>query len=402
MDIMIYAIPVFFILIGIELVVERVHQAEYYRLNDAMSNISCGIVQQVTGIFFKVISLGVYTLIYQHYRFLSIEPRCWSNLLLFIGVDFFYYWAHRKMHEVNAFWGTHVVHHQSEEYNLSVALRQSSLQVFVSVPFYIPLALLGFNPAIFFLINTLQTLFQFWIHTEAIRKLPKWFEYIFNTPSHHRVHHGRNPEYIDKNHGGTLILFDRMFGTFESEVAPVVYGVTKPLETFDPIWANIDYYKDVVQQVKIANGPLNKLRTLINKPGWRSMAQGGPLQVPEITRDEQKKYHVTLPNSVNVYLFVQYVIMLLLAVGYLLVQPKLGALLSWEQFSFAGLILLSSMSLGLLSDRRSNAFSIEIFRLLLLPILLHLLFGHLILSLSCFAVSLLSVLVFQRFKVYYN
>ena len=140
--------------------------------------------------------------------------------LAFFGYRLFVLLFHRYSHEINAFWGTHVVHHQSEDYNLSVALRQSAFQGVISGMFYLPLAVFGFDPIPFLLINTLQTLYQFWIHTETIHKLPRWFEYIFNTPSHHRVHHGRNPEYIDKNHGGTLIIFDRLFGTFQDEEAP--------------------------------------------------------------------------------------------------------------------------------------------------------------------------------------
>jgi sterol desaturase/sphingolipid hydroxylase (fatty acid hydroxylase superfamily) len=129
-------------------------------------------------------------------------------------IDMLYYWFHRYSHEINAFWGAHVVHHQSEEYNLSVALRQSAFQGFISAIFYFPLAILGFDPVAFAILGTFQTLYQFWIHTEAIQKMPVWFEFVFNTPSHHRVHHGRNPEYIDKNHGGTLIIFDRLNQNF--------------------------------------------------------------------------------------------------------------------------------------------------------------------------------------------
>ena len=158
-----------------------------------------------------------YLYLFKHYAIFDISNSFFNYALLFIGIDFFYYWFHRLAHEVSLFWGTHIVHHQSEDYNLSVALRQSSFQGFIAMFFYLPLAIIGFNPIAFVTINAFQTLYQFWIHTKTINKMPRWFEFVFNTPSHHRVHHGRNPKYIDKNHGGTLIIFDRLFGSFQAE-----------------------------------------------------------------------------------------------------------------------------------------------------------------------------------------
>ena len=138
------------------------------------------------------LSLAISNL-YENFALLQIEDSLVTYILLFIGIDFCYYWFHRMAHEVNLFWGTHIVHHQSEEYNFSVALRQSSLHAFVATSFYLPLAIIGFNPIAFITISSFQTLYQFWIHTKTIDRLPTWVEYVFNTPSHHRVHHGRNP-----------------------------------------------------------------------------------------------------------------------------------------------------------------------------------------------------------------
>ena len=177
---MLYAIPVFFILIGIELIIEKLQNNQLYRFNDAYSNISCGITQQIIGVFYKSVMLLAYYFLYTNFRLFDIPNTWWSYILLFLGIDCLYYFFHRYSHEINAFWGTHVVHHQSEDYNLSVALRQSAFQGLISGIFYLPLALIGFDPIPFLLINTLQTLYQFWIHTETIQKLPRWFEYFFN------------------------------------------------------------------------------------------------------------------------------------------------------------------------------------------------------------------------------
>lgn len=368
---MIYAIPVFFILIGVELLVARLHHLELYRFSDAVSNISCGISQQVVGIFTKALTMLSYAYIYYNWRLLDIPNTWWTYILLFLGIDCLYYWFHRYSHEISLFWGTHVVHHQSEDYNLSVALRQSAFQSIISGAFYLPLAFLGFAPIPFMIINTLQTLYQFWIHTEAIDKMPKWFEYIFNTPSHHRVHHGRNPQYIDKNHGGTLIIFDRMFGTFQAEEEPVVYGVTKPLATWNPIWANIDFYKDLAKEFSNTKGFFNKFRLLIEKPGWRTAENGGPQFPPPITRAQQAKYHTIIPNGLSFYVFFHYVFILLGTTLFLATAPKAENLFALPILGNTLLILWSVASLGLVMDKKQLGFVLELGRLVAIPVILY-------------------------------
>ena len=372
MNIMLFAIPVFFILIAVELLIERKHNANWYRLNDAMSNISCGISQQVTGVFVKSIGLFAYVFLYENLRLFSIPNTWWSYLILFIAIDFLYYFFHRYCHEINIFWGTHVVHHQSEDYNLSVALRQSAFQSLISSVFYLPLAIVGFDPIPFLLLNALQTLYQFWIHTEAIRKMPQWFEFVFNTPSHHRVHHGRNPEYIDKNHGGTLILFDRMFNTFQEEKAPVVYGVTKPLSTWNPIWANFDYYQSLWQEFILIKGVGNKFRLLIEKPGWRPEAIGGPLYPPEVDRKEQLKYQTKLSRTLSIYSFVHYIFLLGATTLLLANASKTNLVLNLSYWGALFLILWTVAALGIAADQRKIAFYIELCRLIAIPMYVYL------------------------------
>ena len=160
----ILSIPVFFILIGFELLVDKLHNRSNYRFNDAITNISCGIGEQVTGVFFKVAVVGLYEILFERYAFFKIPVNWTTGIILFISVDFFYYWFHRYSHVINLFWGGHVVHHQSEEYNLSVALRQGWFQKFFSFGFYLPLAFIGFDPVQFLTVASLVTLYQFWIH----------------------------------------------------------------------------------------------------------------------------------------------------------------------------------------------------------------------------------------------
>ena len=234
--------------------VERFSHRKLYRLPDAIANLSCGITSQLSGLFMRVFAIGVYEVLYANFALFQLERNWIYWLTLFLLVDLAYYWAHRMSHEINLFWGGHVVHHQSEDYNLSVALRQSSFQVVWTFAFSLPLAFIGYNTLDFALIAALNTLYQFWIHTETINKMG-WLEYVFNTPSHHRVHHGRNPKYIDKNHAGTLIIWDRLFGTFQQEEERPTYGIIKPIQSWNPVWANISHYASMAEDLKRISPP---------------------------------------------------------------------------------------------------------------------------------------------------
>lgn len=304
------SIPIFFILIGIELIVERFTHKDLYRLPDSIANISCGITSQLSGLFLKIFAVGIYQLLFEHFAFFELE-RTWIYwLALVLLVDHSYYWAHRMSHEINLFWGGHVVHHQSEEYNLSVALRQSSLQVVWTFAFSLPIAFLGFRTQDFVLISALNTLYQFWIHTETIGKFPRWIEFIFNTPSHHRVHHGRNPKYIDKNHAGSLIIWDRMFGTFQEEEEKPTYGITKPINSWNAAWANLSHYADMTDDLKRIPKWSDRFKYLFKKPGWLPAYMGGQRAVPEIDKSTYKKYDTPSGMSLNLYVLFQYIVCL--------------------------------------------------------------------------------------------
>jgi alkylglycerol monooxygenase len=304
------SIPIFFILMGIELLVERLTHKDLYKLPDAIANLSCGITSQISGLFLKVFAVGIYQFLFENFAMFTLEPNWIYWLVLVLLVDLAYYWAHRMSHEINLFWGGHVVHHQSEEYNLSVALRQSSVQVIWTFAFSLPLAFLGFKTLDFALISALNTLYQFWIHTETIKKLPRWIELIFNTPSHHRVHHGRDPKYIDKNHAGSLIIWDRMFGTFQEEEEKPTYGITKPINSWNPIWANVSHYADMSHDLKRIPKWSDRFKYLFKKPGWLPEYLGGYRAAPEVDKASYKKYETPSPLSVNLYVLFQYVLCL--------------------------------------------------------------------------------------------
>lgn len=357
------AIPIFFLLIGVELLVSKMRKTNLYRFNDAVTNISCGIGQQVIGVFLKFLGVISYIYIYDQFRFFDIPQTLLVGFLLFLGIDFFYYWFHRLAHEISFLWGSHVVHHQSEEYNLTVALRQSWTQNLFSTWFYTPLAFLGFHPIMFLIINQFQTLYQFWIHTRTINKMPKVFEYFFNTPSHHRVHHGVNPKYIDRNHGGTLIIYDRLFGTFQEEEEEVVYGVTQQPNSWNPVWLNVEYWVWLFREAGKTRTWSDWFSMMVREPGWRPDYLGGAAEAKHgITPDEFPKYDTTIPMSLNLYILFQYFFILGGATFFLFqsngwnIGLKIGVTL---------LVIISLVNLGGLFEKKPWVWYAEYSRLLI-------------------------------------
>ena len=358
----ILSIPLYFFLIGIELVYQLIKKVKIYRTNDAISNISCGISSQVMNAVWGVLSIAMYQLVYEYGSIFQIPDTWWTWLILFILVDFCYYWFHRASHEVNFLWNTaHVVHHQSEDYNLSVALRQSSFGGVFSMLFYLPLALMGFSAYAFLTVKGLNLIYQFWIHTEAIEKLPKWFEYVFNTPSHHRVHHGRNPKYIDRNHAGTLMIWDRMFGTFQAEEEKPTYGVTKPTNTWNPVWANVLPIVDMTNQVRATPGFWNKLKVLFYKPGWQPLELGGYQMAPEVDKKTYRKFDVHPHMPMIRYVFVQFILVLGFT-SYFLFNTT--SFVVSEKLVLAGFVMWSIGQLGILMENRKSWIPMEYIRLI--------------------------------------
>lgn len=364
----VYSIPIFFLLIGLELLITRMKGLPYYRFNDAITNLSCGIGSQVSGIFMRFLTIGVYIYIYDHSPFKGRIPYHWLTLIvLFIGVDFFYYWFHRLAHEVSIIWGSHVVHHQSEEYNLTVALRQAWVQGAFSWVFYLPLAFVGFDPAMFITIASLQTLYQFWIHTKVVNRMPAWFEYVLNTPSHHRVHHGVNPKYIDKNHAGTLIIWDRIFGTFQAEEEEVVYGITTQPRSWNPLWVNFEYWIDLFRDAARVHKPADAVRMLTLAPGWKPKEMGGMLAYKEVSPAAFQKYDASVSPQLNNYILFQFVILLVGTSAFLFGQKGLD----WTQRSVLSLfIIYTVVNIGGLFEKKKWVLIAEILRIVCLAVLI--------------------------------
>lgn len=298
----------FLFLVVIESIYSWRKNKALFRLNDTLSNLGIGVGSRIFGLFSKIFLLLVYVWMYENVSLFNIPFTWWSVVLCLILFDFLFYWAHRWGHEVNFFWGAHSVHHQSEEYNLSVALRQSWIHDTLAFVIFLPIPLLGFDVVTFAIASSVDSFYQFWIHTRVIKKMPNWFEFVFNTPSHHRVHHGINPKYIDKNHAGVFIIWDRMFGTFQKEEEEPVYGITKQLKSWNPFWANVHYYIELIEISKGFNSVKDKIRLIFSKPGWMPENLGGYKPVESI--HDNPKYDVTTNKLMMRYVFVQFVLIL--------------------------------------------------------------------------------------------
>jgi alkylglycerol monooxygenase len=265
-----YAIPGFVGLITLEALWDARKGTGYYSFKDTVTNIVMGSVSQIFG--WLIPTYFIYKFFYELSPFrqtpnwLTQTPiwLMWTVILLLD--DFFYYWFHRVSHESRLFWNMHVVHHSSDHYNLSVAVRQSWFGGITGWVFYVPIALLGFPPEMMLAAHGLNLLYQFWIHTQFVPRMGV-LEYVLNCPSHHRVHHGVNEQYLDKNYGGILIIWDRMFGSYVDEIEKPRYGIIKPLNSFNPVWANLHAWVEMFQEMRQRRTWWEKLRCVWGPPG---------------------------------------------------------------------------------------------------------------------------------------
>ncbi|SDM31811.1 Sterol desaturase/sphingolipid hydroxylase, fatty acid hydroxylase superfamily [Oryzisolibacter propanilivorax] len=265
--------PVFLALMALEWAVDRARGRHSIALGDAIDSLNLGMLSQTSAVFTALLRVGLYTLAWQHlalWRHDAFWTTWYGWLLALLLYDFCYYWLHRMGHEVAVLWAAHAVHHQSQRYNLSTALRQTSSGALLGWLFYLPMALAGVPPLVFVVVGLVDLLYQFWVHTEQVGRLG-WFDRWFCSPSNHRVHHAVNDDYLDRNYGGILIVWDRLFGTFREEDPrqPCVYGTRGLFNSWDPLWANAGVYASLARDSWRARAWGDKLRVWLKAPGWR-------------------------------------------------------------------------------------------------------------------------------------
>lgn len=268
-SILFFAIPFFVILVVVEWYYSYREQKQWYEAKDAFSSMALGIGNVVSGFITKAIVFACLMFVYQ-FRFFTLDSSVWWVwILAFFADDFSYYWFHRASHHVRFFWASHVVHHSSQHYNLAAALRQTwTGGITGTFVFWLWMPLVGFHPFMVLLMQQISLVYQFWIHTESINRLPHAIEFIFNTPSHHRVHHSSDLKYLDKNHAGILIIWDRMFHTFQQEEEKPTYGLTKNVNSFHPVYVAFHEWINIGKDIRKGKSFRNAFKYLINPPGW--------------------------------------------------------------------------------------------------------------------------------------
>lgn len=323
MNLIIYAVPLFLVAILAELSYGLLRQRNTYRLNDSISSLFLGTLSQARR--FLTIGVGgwVYYLVTRYFSLPLMDIGHWFTwVLAFVAYDFCYYWLHRLGHERSILWAAHVAHHQSEDYNLTTALRQTSTGFLFGWVFYIPMYLLGIPAEVVVTVGSLNLIYQFWVHTEHVPKLGR-YEKVFVTPSNHRVHHAQNDLYLDRNYGGVFILWDRLFGTFQDELSeePCIYGIRGPLGSWNPARALTHIYFDMARDSWNTARWIDKFRVWYARTGWRpeDVSRRFPRQKNDL--DFFKKYDPKISPAVSWYCFVQ-----LLAVGGLLGYMQGGPL----------------------------------------------------------------------------
>ena len=372
MDLIALAVPFFLLALLLELAVDRVRGTGLYRANDAINSLSAGTLSTTIGYFTRLLPAVIWAYILQNFALIDVDPA-WFDLslrglalwaLALAGFDFCYYWAHRMGHEISILWAAHAVHHQSEDYNLSTALRQTSTGFVFSWIFYLPLFLLGMPFEVFVTVNALDLIYQFWVHTQLVGKMG-WLDRILVTPSNHRVHHAQNEVYIDKNYGGILIIWDRLFGTFQEELddEPVVFGIRKPLANWNPFWANLQVYDYLWFDAMRTRRWRDKLGVWFRRTGWRppDMAERYPKQRADLDRFE--KFDPPLEAAARRYIVGQFVAA---AAGVLWIGQVFAEQGAAAVFLPCVLLWVLLYSVGIISERRHYAVHTETVRLFLI------------------------------------
>jgi|TARA_B110000438_G_C15770958_1_gene631851 sterol desaturase/sphingolipid hydroxylase (fatty acid hydroxylase superfamily) len=361
-----YAIPFFLLLIVFEFFYGVIKKENNYRLNDTLTSMSLGLISR----FVPLLGLGfqyvVYKYVTEYYnlKLLNMEDA-WVWIVSFLLYDVCYYWMHRMHHEIKVFWATHVVHHHGEEFNLSTALRQTSSGFLWKWIFFLPMFVIGVPPEVYVSVAGVNLVYQFWVHTEHVGRLG-FLEYIFITPSNHRIHHAQNDDYLDANYGGVFILWDRIFGTFidEREDLKPIYGTVKPLKSFNPFWANIEVFYQMILDSYRTKKLRDKVYVWFSPPAWRpdDVAKKYPLEKNDL--NNFKKHNPQIGDREKMFGFFQFAminaltILMLFNIDFYLLESNYS-----EMLSIVAMVITLALSNSFMLDGKKYANKVEIVRL---------------------------------------
>ncbi len=370
--------PIFFVVVLLEWFIGKRKGKEVYQFSDAIANMCAGMAERMFDFFWAIIMLFIFKWIYDNFAIFHIPRNVFTWILCLLAYDFLYYWYHRLGHEANFLWAIHIVHHQSEEYNYTVASRQSGIQAIAKTFFIAPLPLLGFAPEFAWTVFIAAGVHQFFLHTRLIGRLG-FLEYIFVTPSLHRVHHGRNDEYLDKNYGGVFIFWDMLYKTYEREEAEVRYGITSGFASRNVYWSYFHYWVDLFKQARMIPRWKDKIALFLGHPGWMP-DDVKPKTPPKPKPLDRPKYAPQAPAQLTVYILMQVTICLGLLAGMMIQKgdvkrgyPTLESFYTeymspTEVAVYAVLITLATLTIPVLVEKRRWVYLAEQLRLFMMAV----------------------------------
>jgi len=353
-----FAIPAFFIFVFIEYkIAQQKKKDKVFKYESSVANFSVGIAERLLNLFIAASFYQVYQWVYDHYALFNIPNKWYVWILLLLATDFVWYWYHRLGHEINFLWAAHIVHHQSEEFNLSAAARITTIQAIFRNVFWCALPLVGFHPNMIITILLAHGAYSFFTHTQLVGKLG-WLEQVFITPSLHGVHHASDEKYLDKNYGDVFVFWDKLFGTFQKEEEPPKYGLTHPLKSYSFLWQHFHYYLEIGEAYKRAKGFKAKWNALFGSPALMDQNIRPVLEERYFQNKRSKNSRLRFKSYLN--------FQMILVVAMLTVATMFyGAIGTLDRWAILVFIIISLINIGALLEQRKWIYYLECFRLIL-------------------------------------
>jgi len=388
-----FAIPAFFLFVWLEYKIsKRKKMKNVFKYESSISNISIGIAERLLNLFITGSFYQLFIFIYDNYRLFTLPNTWWIWIVMLLATDFVWYWYHRLGHEINIFWGAHIVHHQSEEFNYTVAARITTLQAIVRNVFWCVLPFVGFHPNLVMAILVVHGVYSFFTHTQVIGKLG-WLEHILITPSLHGVHHASDEKYLDKNYGDVFVFWDKLFGTFQAEEEKPNYGLTHPIKSYSFLWQHFHYYLELYEAAKRQNTIRGKLNIYFGSPAVMDQDIRPEIEKKWLSKNKKDGYHFPFKNYLNIQVFVAFSTML--AMTYLYSSLDSLTLLSGTAF-----VLITLINIGAQLEQKRWVPYLEHIRFLIFSLFIIYQSGYYYLLIFPFVLILVMERIFNFSKWY--
>lgn len=389
-----FALPAFFLFLFIEYQAAKLKKREdIFKYESSISNISIGIAERLLNLFIAASFYQLFYFIYENYALFQIPNNWITWIALILATDFVWYWYHRLGHEINFLWAAHIVHHQSEEFNLTVAARITTLQALIRNVFWCVLPFFGFHPALVIFILIFHGIYSFFTHTQMIGKM-KWLEYIFITPSLHGVHHASDEKYLDKNYGDVFVFWDKMFGTFQKEEEKPNYGLTHPIKSYSFLWQHFHYYLEIWEATKRTDGLKNKLNVVFGSPAIMDQDIRPMLEKRWLPNKENPNFHFRYKSYLNLQIGMSFVLMSVITYYFC-------SLSSFDKYFGTFFILITLINCGALMEQRKWIYYLEYLRItsLISYVLISFGYAHLIFVIIAFFIVIEQIF---RLSIWYK